>query len=309
MRTYIFIYKYAGYIIIVCVLFLLISNCNQQFEKAFYVIKFNSNYKHLYVCVYSPFDNEPNWLPSIKNLQNDVGELLQVMNVSVSFNTITQCSSNVIRYTSAQSVRKHAREVLGVLEWKTRNKAQIQKQIREYIFDHWRDDIYKYFAFVPPLTTMNTQALQTIAGCSDHKWRDMVKCLHEHLEKKLFASERNIQTLRPMMRPMSRKTFSMRLQRESSNQFKPVNNDKFWISSIGDNEIIAQCLDNFVNRNEWIWELSKFGHTIWNQIGMDKATKGGYNESIALVAGKFSVKNSMCSIHVPGMYIRLFNSN
>ena len=148
---------------------------------------------------------------------------------------------------------------------------------------------------------MNTQVLQSVAGCSDHRWREVTKLLHGHLGRKLFASERNKQTIRAMMRPQSLSTFQIRLQRESQNQYVPINNKDYWVSSIADNEIIAQCFDNFVNRNEWVWDVSKFGYTVWSQIGMDKATKGGYNESIALVAGKFSVKNSMCSIHVPGL--------
>ena len=188
-----------------------------------------------------------------------------------------------------------------MLEWKAPKQPQLQKQIREKIFDHWRDEIYKYFALVPQFTTMNTQVLQSVLGCSDVRWRKFVGHIHDHLKVRLFASERNRKTLRTMMRPVSRLTFKLRLHRESTNSYNPRNNHHFWISAIGANEIIAQCLDNFVNTNEWIWELSKFGHTIWNQIGMDKATKGGYNESIALVAGKFSVKNSMCSIHAPGM--------
>ena len=223
-----------------------------------------------------------------------------LLNVSMGFDQITKCK-NIKQYHSSTSVRRHGLEIIRALQFKTQQQPKVQRQIQKFICDQWKDDIFEYFGLMPQLTTMNTQVLQSVAGCADHKWRNVVKLINDYLGKKLFASDRNKQILRKLMKPVSLKTFKIRLQRESQNIYNPRNNKDFFVSSIAENEIIPQCFENFVNRNEWVWKPSKFGFSVWNQIGMDKATKGGYNESIALVAGKFSVKNSMCSIHVPGV--------
>lgn len=216
---------------------------------------------------------------------------------------ITRCqlykeSKQYCPYSKAP--QKHALEIVETIKWKTSNNVHLETQIVQQLLKQWRTEHPQFFTQPSQMTAMNTQSLQGLLHVADHKFRPFVQKIHEYLGFKLFDNERNVRDLRKIIRPQSLVIFQMELTKENTNQYNQFPNARFWIASLREDEIICQCLDNFVNNNDWIWQISKFDFGLWCQIGFDKATKGGFSESIALVTNKFSVKNSMTTLYIPG---------
>ena len=240
------------------------------------------------------------WHADVKKLYAVLAEYLSIFDESCP--TITQCSikDRYSGYITTKRPKYHAQELICVLKWKTNGSKTQFIQIQEQMFELWKPEIASYFSLKPRLTTMNTQVLQSLLRSPDHRWRQFVALVHQYLQSPLFSSSRNVNGLRAILQPRTLACRSISADRDCTNAYNKQRSSQFLYAVIQETEIMGQCVDNLINNDKLIFETSKFKDEIWFQIGFDKATKGGYSESIGVGLGKFSVLNSMCCLHIPG---------
>ena len=252
------------------------------------------------LCI-SDFYERTSYHNNIIKLHKVLGEYLRLFKDSPP--RITKCKLRKTRkdWSKTQTASTHAQEILAVVRWKCNNNNLAIVQIQQELFKTWQTEIIAYYRPKTTFTTMNTHVLQNLLKSPDHRWRDFVKKVHDYHVCAIFNSSRNIQSLRKICKARTHKQGKLNMIADNANnQYNQIKNKDFWFSCIEETEILATCMDKFVNNNDWIFALSKWNNQIANAWGWDKATKGGFNISGTLVAKKFSVKNSMSNVFVPG---------
>ena len=240
-------------------------------------------------------------LRALRSLSKQIRDYLNIFEDQPP--TISVCEPRVNNggYQSNTSIKNHVTEITDIIKFKCNGNETISQQLHGKLWDLLQEEIYEHFQLKLRLTTMNCNVLQDILRASDARWRLFANKIHDALGWKFFRSERDKQSLRKILKPSTNRIFEIDLAVESTNQYNPLPVQKFLVSVIEETEIVAQSFDNAINNNKYVELETKFHGKLWFQLGGDKATKGGYSESICLVGGdKFSVTNSMCNLYVPG---------
>lgn len=253
-----------------------------------------------YTHVSAQLGYKPAWLANVKKLNVCLNKFLALWSKNQPL--VTQCASWMVdrTYKSRQALHLHVNNIKHIMKWKCAQNEQMYTQLQNALFDECKSDIANYYAQKFQFTCMNCNVLQDILRAPDKRWRDFVHKVNGALGWRLFQSEYYIQMLRNHIRPQTLNIFTLELETSTVNRYNVKPMKKYCVASITETEIISAAFDAQVNNNDWIWQVSKFDYDIWGQIGGDKATKGGYSESICLAGTKFSVHNSMASLYIPG---------
>lgn len=256
-------------------------------------------------CVYCvrPEDPlKPTWFKWIKKLFDSLQEYLGLFNIVSPTITTCQPKSNQTKYKQKRTVDEHTREIEAVITFKANGNKDILHQLQDSLIHNMENRVFQMYNFGKKMSARNTNVLQDVLKVSDLRWREFTKLLHGWMGWPLFASRRQVDKLRKITKPRTSAVVEMTLSREGGgNQYTLVGLSKYYVGVVQENEVIAQAFDNSINNNEWIWYDSKHHGQVWCQIGGDKATKGGYNESVCLANDKFSVTKSMSTMYISGM--------
>ena len=157
-----------------------------------------------------------------------------------------------------KNLTPHTDQICQVIRWKSHNNTKVYDQILHDFFERHQQDIFKYFGMGFQFTPMNCNVLQQMVRASDHQWREFTKHVHSLVGFQLFASRRNTAKLRKELKPRTHDIISLSLVKDKVNQYNPNKTEKFLLSTIRETEVMAQCFDNFVNNNKWIFYDSYF---------------------------------------------------
>ena len=144
-----------------------------------------------------------------------------------------------------------------------------------------------------------TQRLQNRVGISDKPFNTLAVDVNRSAKRTIFCSARKKNLLRKACKSVTAQIIVLQLQKESVNAYEPRQHANFDVYYIHEVEITAQSFDVLVNDNQFVW-VDMLDNQIWFQIGGDKATKGGFSESIILIRPVNSNTDSMISLYIPG---------
>ena len=213
--------------------------------------------------------------------------------------TVTKCYNQNTQYRSRTSVNNHVNNLLECLSFKCGANNAKYLQIRNSLAMRWKPDLMKQWNLLIQFSPMETQRLQNKSHITDKQFNTLAVAVNRALGRTLFASNNKKSVIRKLIVPRSASIFTIQLQKDGANKYDPRKHANFDVWYAQETEIMGKCLDIVVNKNEFVW-MKQFANRIWFQIGADKATKGGFAESVVLIGPSLSVKDSMVSMYIPG---------
>ena len=212
---------------------------------------------------------------------------------------VPKCNPKGNEYKSFKSIQTHARNVLEVMNYKTQNNSDLYTQIQMYIGKKWKSELLQEWNMRETLSPHNSMSIQVESGISDKPYNKITTAVNRSMGWRIFPTHQSKFNARMAIRPQTARIMDVQLKQESNNNHEPRKQGKFTVWYCEEREIIPQCLDRVVNKNKYVF-MPIWRNMIWFQIGGDKATKGGFSESIALIGATLSAKDSMISLYIPG---------
>ena len=242
------------------------------------------------------FDQD-DWHNDLRNLNDTIQQYFRLLNQAPP--TLSRCRPHQpTGYQSRQTIALHANNVLECLQYKCNGNNYVYAQLQSRIGQQWKNDLMKQWNIRDHLTARETEKLQSIGGLADHVWSKFKSEFNKTWGNRVFASKGKTSIIRAIRTPNSGMIADVNLKSDS-NKYDSRDRHPYTIYYMRECEIVSEGLDKLINSNEYVW-IDLFGEKILVQYGGDKAKKGGYYDTIAIGGAKFSVKNSMIALYIPG---------
>ena len=220
-------------------------------------------------CCGSPVKCE--WFNNITQLHQATSEYLSIFNGVSPTVDVCCLGPEQSQYKSRTSVKKHANDVLEIMRFKTQNNNKVYKQLKYYIADKWKEDLFKRWKVVRSLSPKTTLQIQIASDTSDKSWNTIATMSNNALGWRLYCSHNSKFQFRKQIQIISFKIINLVLQRASWNAYDKRSQKEYTVFYMNDLEIMSKGLDKWINNNEWVY-MPHFGSEIWWTTGFDKAT-------------------------------------
>ena len=249
------------------------------------------------VVVQSP--DECEWTKSVKQLHQVTTQYLSILDLTPPNIDICTLNRGHTKYKSTKTVKTHALNVLDVMRYKSNGFNDVYNQIKYYIGNKWKSDLLDKWNIGASLSPKITLQIQNASEVNDKSFNTIATMTNNALGWRLYSSHNSKFEFRKQIQSITARIMDLSLERASFNAYDRRKHAKYTVYYMNDLEIMAQCLDKWVNNNKWVY-LPHFNDEIWWTQGFDKATAGGLVMIVGLVWATLSVKDCMISLYIPG---------